>query len=85
MGTTKTQVVKLDGVVVERKLPMTQEGSDALRAIRKHMEDSIAKATGEIVILPLPTVIHMVLLDYKKMNSIEDWDNVEDNQIHRHS
>jgi len=65
------KILKLKDTVVQRSVPMTQGGCDALRSIRKSFQSTIEKESGHKVIMPLPTVIDLVLLDYIKLTGIE--------------
>lgn len=68
---SETQVLRLDSPVVVRKVPMTAQGSDMLRAIRAFQQELYTKAKGKEVAIPYPVCIHMMMADYCKLKGIK--------------
>lgn len=68
---SKKQTLKLAQTVVRRSVPMTEKGSDMLRAARDHIVDELFKETGVAYEAPFPVVFHMVLKDYCEMKGID--------------
>lgn len=48
-------------IVVTRKVPMTDETCDELRAIQANREEILSDQLGERVMLPLPTLIQQLI------------------------
>lgn len=67
----EVKVLRLDSPVVVRKVPMTDFGSDMLRAVRKFQTDAYQKSKGVSVEIPYPVSIHMMLSDYVKLKGIK--------------
>lgn len=67
----EVKVLRLDSPVVVRKVPMTDYGSDMLRAVRKFQTEAYEKAKGVSVEIPYPVSIHMMLSDYVKLKGIQ--------------
>ena len=63
--------ILLDNVVTIRKIPMTNNGCDNLRAIQRWMQDGIGEKLGQTVEIPFPTVINNVLADYVRLKGIK--------------
>ena len=63
--------ILLDNVVTVRKIPMTNNGCDNLRAIQSWMQEGFSKHFGVSCEIPYPTVINNVLADYVKLKGIE--------------
>lgn len=68
---SKKQVLKLAQTVVSRSVPMTERGSDMLRAARDHIVDDLLKETGVEYTAPFPVVIHMVLKEYCELKGLD--------------
>lgn len=62
--------ILLDNVVTVRKIPMTNNGCDNLRAIQRWMQEGISKTINAPVEIPFPTVVNNVLADYVKIKNI---------------
>lgn len=63
--------ILLDNVVTVRKIPMTNNGCDNLRAIQNWMQRGFSEHLKANVEIPYPTVINNVLADYVKIKGIE--------------
>lgn len=48
-------------IVVTRKVPMTDQTCDELRAIQANREEILSDELGERVMLPLPTLIQQLI------------------------
>jgi len=48
-------------IVVTRKVPMTAQTCDELRAIREKREEDLLELTGELHSLPFPTLIAQLI------------------------
>lgn len=68
---SEVKVLRLDNPVVVRKVPMTDFGSDMLRAIRRFQTVAYEKAKNQRVEIPYPVCIHMMMTDYCKMKGIK--------------
>lgn len=66
MGHTKMSTIKLEDIVVVRKVPMTEESCSNLRVLRQRYEDSLEEATGEKHSLSYPVVIDLSLKELTK-------------------
>lgn len=64
------KVLRLDKPVVVRKVPMTDFGSDMLRAVRQFQTEAWERSKGERVEIPYPVSIHMMMSDYCKLKGI---------------
>lgn len=67
----EVKVLRLENPVVVRKVPMTDFGSDMLRAVRKYQTEAYKSAKGQDVEIPYPVSIHMMLSDYCKLKGIK--------------
>lgn len=67
----EVKVLRLDSPVVVRKVPMTDFGSDMLRAVRRFQTEKYEEAKGQKVEIPYPVCIHMMLADYCKLKGIK--------------
>lgn len=65
------KVLKLQNTVVRRVVPMTEKGSDMLRAARQNVLEELKGETGEDYVAPYPVVIHMVLKHYCESKGIK--------------
>lgn len=70
MSIKETKTIKLDNCVVVRKVAMTSEGCDNLRAIRQYFIDMYAYECGEEVNLPFPTVVHLLMEKFCQDNNL---------------
>lgn len=68
---SEVKVLRLDSPVVVRKVPMTDFGSDMLRAIRRFQSEAYERAKGQKVEIPYPVCIHMMMSDYCKLKGIQ--------------
>lgn len=66
----EVKVLRLDSPVVVRKVPMTDFGSDMLRAIRHFQIDAYKRNKGQDVEIPYPVCIHMMMTDYCRLKGI---------------
>lgn len=66
----EVKVLRLDNPVVLRKVPMTDFGSDMLRAVRDYQVNLHKEQKGIEVSIPYPVAIHMMLADYCRMKGI---------------
>lgn len=62
--------IKVDDIVVQKKIPFNDEGMTALRMIRAHLQDELGAEQDCPVILPYPTALHLILLDYAQLRGI---------------
>lgn len=62
--------LRLVDPVVIRRVPMTAEGSDMLRAIRRYQTEGYARA-GKNVEIPFPVTIHLVLKEFCEIKGIK--------------
>lgn len=67
----EVKVLRLENPVVIRKVPMTDLGSDMLRAVRAYQVDLYEEQKGVRVAIPYPVSIHMMLADYCRLKGIE--------------
>lgn len=67
----KKQVLKLSNTIVRRSVPMTERGSDMLRAARNFIIDEMYDQTGVEYEAPFPVVFHLVLKDYCESKGLE--------------
>ncbi|UIW10519.1 hypothetical protein PQC38_gp043 [Aeromonas phage BUCT695] len=67
----EVKVLRLDTPVVTRRVPMTDYGSDMLRAIREYQEGVYEKTKGTKPQIPYPVSIHMMMADYCKLKGIK--------------
>ncbi|QIN94881.1 hypothetical protein PQC36_gp103 [Proteus phage Vb_PmiP-P59] len=67
----EAKVLRLDKPVVVRKMPMTDHGSDLLRAVRDYQVKVYKEKKGEDVIIPFPVSIYMMLNEYCHMKGIK--------------
>lgn len=56
----EVKTLRLESPVVVRKVPMTAQGSDMLRAVREYQIEQYAKR-GILVDIPFPVSIHLAL------------------------
>lgn len=71
MQDDKKNVLRLQGTVVRRVVPMTSAGCDNLRAIRNHYHQQVLDNTGVEASIPYPTAIHMALSEFCEMKGIK--------------
>lgn len=64
--------IRLNNVVVKRYVPMTAEGCDNLRSLRRYFTEEFRKEKGVDVELQYPTVIDMSLSKLCNMLEISD-------------
>lgn len=69
--TSKKPVLRLQGTVTRRTVPMTARGCDMIRAIRDKMQNDLKEQNKIDYDIPFPTVIHLVLKDYCEYHNIE--------------
>lgn len=67
----EVKTLRLENPVVVRKVPMTDLGSDMLRAVRDYQTQVYEEAKGTKVSIPFPVSIHMMLADYCKIKGIK--------------
>ncbi|WHS68343.1 hypothetical protein [Salmonella phage PKM.Hi.22.6] len=67
----EVKVLRLENPVVIRKVPMTDLGSDMLRAVRAYQIGLYEEQKGVKVAIPYPVSIHMMLADYCRLKGIE--------------
>jgi hypothetical protein len=67
----ETSVLKLDNIVVVRKMPMTNHGCTALRVIRDHMMDVYEKKNNKKIDIPFPTVFALMMDEYLHLKNIK--------------
>ena len=65
------KVLRLENPVVVRKVPMTDYGSDMLRAVRDYQVEMHEQIKGSKVSIPFPVAIHMMLADYCQIKGIQ--------------
>lgn len=68
---SKKPVLRLQGTVTRRTVPMTARGCDMIRAIREKMQQDLKDQNNMDYDIPFPTVIHLVLKDYCEHHNIE--------------
>lgn len=68
---SKKPVLRLQGTVTRRTVPMTARGCDMIRAIRERMQRNLKEQNKIDYDIPFPTVIHLVLKDYCEYHNIE--------------
>lgn len=68
---TEKPAVKLNDVIVHRKVPMNAQGCDMLRAIRDFQVESLRKSKGVEYSVPFPSSIHLMMADYCKIKGIQ--------------
>ncbi|AVJ48182.1 hypothetical protein NDAWWUGD_CDS0113 [Salmonella phage SeKF_80] len=67
----EVKMLRLDNPVVVRKVPMTDFGSDMLRAVRDYQVRLHEEQKGVKVAIPYPVSIHMMLADYCRLKGIK--------------
>lgn len=68
---SRKPVLRLQGTVTRRTVPMTSRGCDMIRAIRDKMQNDLKEENKIEYDIPFPTVIHLVLKDYCEYHNIE--------------
>lgn len=68
---TEKPSVKLNEVIVHRKVPMNAQGCDMLRAIRDFQVEALSKSKGVEYSIPFPSSIHLMMADYCKIKGIK--------------
>lgn len=68
---SKKPVLRLQGTVTRRTVPMTARGCDMIRKIRDKMQSDLKEQNKIDYDIPFPTVIHLVLKDYCEYHNIE--------------
>jgi hypothetical protein len=68
--TPEVKVLTLDNPVVTRRVPMNEKGCDNLRAIQTDLVTKYKDKYGIDVVIPFPTVIHMVLAESVVKNKL---------------
>lgn len=68
---TEKPSVKLNDVIVHRKVPMNADGCDMLRAIRDFQVEAFSKSKGVEYSIPFPSSIHLMMADYCKIKGIK--------------
>jgi len=66
----KTEVLRLETPVVVRKVPMTAQGCDMLRAIREYQSEEYGKRHECDVEIPFPTSIHLLMQEFCHLKGI---------------
>ena len=57
-------------IVVTRKVPMTDQTCDELRAIKQVREETTSAIHGEEVMIPIPTIIKQLINEeYQRLHS----------------
>jgi len=67
----KPENIKLQNPVVVRKVPMSRQGANALRAVKEYQLQQFKEQMGKDVELQWPTCIHLMLMDYIKIKGLE--------------
>lgn len=67
----ENKILRLDKPVVVRKMPMTDVGSDMLRAVRRYQTEQYKTITGEDVEIPYPVCLHFMLKEFCDLKGIE--------------
>lgn len=63
--------LRLSKTVVRRSVPMNEEGSDRLRAVRDYFAKRLKDEKGIDYDVPYPVCIHMVLREFCELKGIE--------------
>ena len=66
---SEVKSLRLEQPVVVRKVPMTAQGCNMLRAIRDYQVAEYA-ARGDDVEIPFPVVIHLMMREFCAMKNI---------------
>ena len=66
----EVKTLRLESPVVVRKVPMTAQGSDMLRAVREYQIDQYAKK-GILVDIPFPVSIHLALKELCSLKNLK--------------
>lgn len=64
------KVLRLETPVVVRKVPMTAQGCDMLRAIREYQSREYSKRHECEVEIPFPTSIHLLMQEFCHMKGL---------------
>jgi hypothetical protein len=64
--------IRLENVVVIRKVPMTEETCSNLRVLKKRYEDNLETATGKKHELTYPVVIDLSLKELRKCQDVSE-------------
>lgn len=66
----EVKCLRLENPVVVRKVPMTDEGSNMLRAVRDY-QTKVYADKGIAVEIPFPVCIHLLLKEFCAMKGLE--------------